>query len=114
MACLNGKQLYNQATTVALTLRGVCGSRSGDSIVYRYASPVYMKAQSCPALISSSMVLESSKSAVPHVPQSLAGVEPKRTPMALCGCSRVHTSVMGGSCFSMNRFTSTISSGQAL
>lgn len=73
-------------------------------------SPVWLS-------MSSSAVLLSSKSVVPRVPRSLAGLKPEKDSdgaVRLFGCSRAHSSLMAGSCFSMNRLISTISSGQAL
>lgn len=95
----------------------VSGSRSGCSIgslmlppgLNALAAPVLSGSMSSSVglLSSKSVVLESKES---HWSRARRTVDAER----LSGHSQVHSSLMGGSCFSMNRLTSTISSGQAL
>lgn len=67
--------------------------------------------QSCLALWVSSVVLLSSKSVVPRVHGVALESVPEDSNGAVrsYGYSRVHSSLMAGSCFSMNRLISTIS-----
>lgn len=82
----------------------VCGSRSGCGVIYSHESP------GTPCSLQPRAALRVAARFYCQVSSSSSRQEPKGPSMtAPPGFSAIHKSVMGGSCFSMNRLISTIS-----